>query len=89
MSKIERILSLGCIVCRNEYKIFSPAEFHHAHGPDKTRIGPEVGLPLCWRHHRSGIRGESRHPYKAAWEKRFGKETDLYQQVLKLLEADE
>ena len=87
--KIDRILEIGCIVCKNE-GVSTPAEFHHIHGPDHRRVGNKVGIGLCYYHHRSGTRSDryvSRHPFKKEWEKRSGTELELYQQVLKLLEA--
>jgi len=88
VSKIDKILQLGCIVCRNDLGTFTPAQFHHIHGPDKRRIGPDVGIGLCFPHHQSGINNTdlvSRHPWKREFEKRYGKEIDLYEQVLKTI----
>jgi len=32
---MDTVQQLGCIVCRNEYGVFSPAEIHHVYGKTK------------------------------------------------------
>ena len=80
------ICQQGCIVCQNEIGVFSPCEPHHMEG--KTQAGAHfMTIPLCWNHHRSGINTTecvSRHPHKTEFEQRYGRETDLLEQVKEL-----
>jgi len=80
---LDLICQLGCIVCRNEMGVVSPCEPHHLDG--KTKTGAHfLTIPLCWNHHRSGINTTkcvSRHPYKKEFEKRYGTEETLLEQV--------
>lgn len=87
-SIVERIVSLGCIVCRNNGYRDVPAAFHHIHTQGKRRAGKEIGIPLCGPHHQDqGKPGYvARHPYKRQFEAEYGSEWALYDQVLKLLE---
>ena len=62
---MDKVQQLGCIVCKLERGIYSPAEIHHIVG--KTKRSHMRVLPLCYRHHREGGNNElfaSRHPYK-------------------------
>lgn len=81
------ICELGCICCRNELGIFSPAMPHHLEG--KTKEGAHYKtIPLCFQHHQSGKNDAqcvSVHPYKAQFEKRYGSQEDLLQQVQELV----
>lgn len=74
---------IGCIVCRNELGVRSPADMHHIH-KNGRRVDDLHTIPLCHLHHRSGLndtRCVSRHPWKRAFEKRYGSEWELYEQV--------
>lgn len=78
--------TIGCIVCLNN-GLYSPPEIHHLLDGGR-RIGDLVSIPLCKLHHRGGFnRPEyvSRHPYKRAWEKRYGSEQDLFEQTKRLV----
>lgn len=73
---IDKITSLGCIVCLLHHHIHSPAEVHHINGGDKHL----ETIPLCTLHHRAGVCNDeyvSRHPYKTAFEGRYGPEAEL------------
>lgn len=87
---MDAVQSLGCIVCRRELYIHSPAEIHHTDG--KTRPGAHMRvLPLCYRHHREGANSDSsvsRHPYRVEFEARYGTETELLDEVALLLEQN-
>lgn len=90
MKKIEEwyrsLTGLGCIVCLNEFGVVSPPEMHHLLRAGR-RIDDFHTIPLCLNHHRSGVNTEqyvSRHPWKKEFEKRYGKETDLLEQVRSL-----
>jgi hypothetical protein len=80
---MDRVSQLGCIVCRNMGMGYVPCEIHHVIGKTKPNAHLSV-LPLCFEHHRRGENNPiyvSRHPYKAEFEKRYGKEKDLLEQV--------
>jgi len=80
---------IGCIVCLNEYGVRSPADMHHVH-KNGRRIDDLHTIPLCYTHHRSGVNNKdavSRHPWKRAFEQRYGSEWELYEQVKKHAEV--
>ncbi|WNJ81666.1 Ref family recombination enhancement nuclease [Cedecea neteri] len=80
---LSRVASLGCIVCRNLGFGETPAEIHH------IRTGQGVAqradnyscIPLCHPHHRNGGHGVAVHAGKQTWEKNFGTELELLEQV--------
>ena len=86
---LNRITSLGCIVCRNNGYYGTPAEVHH------IRSGQGIGqrasnyetLPLCPFHHRSGGYGNAFHAGPKVWQEKFGTERELLAQVQELLEV--
>lgn len=86
---MNRVQELGCICCRIERGLFTPAEIHHIDG--KTKPGAHLYvLPLCYFHHRAGLCTDdvvSRHPYKKRFEQRYGTEQELHNAVAELLEA--
>jgi hypothetical protein len=73
------IVSCGCLICWMQKMGESAAEVHHLKVGDR-RIGHMASIAICPPHHRGGA-GEgsfiSRHPYKARWERAYGKEADL------------
>ena len=80
---------IGCIVCLNDLQVRSQPDIHHIIHANK-RIDDFHTIPLCPSHHREGIRNNiavSRHPWKKEFEKRYGTEMELLEQVRKL--ADE
>jgi hypothetical protein len=83
-----KVAALGCIVCWNENGVNTPAAIHHIDG--KTKKGSHFKvLPLCFEHHQGGC-GEgrfiSRHPWKKRFEKAYGTEQELLEQVNRLVE---
>lgn len=82
---MDKIVRLGCIVCANEGN-FTPAVVHHLlKGP--RRIGHLFTIPLCPAHHSSGLYNKrliSRHPWKRAFEARYGTEAELLAKVREL-----
>lgn len=81
------VQALGCVCCRLDLGVFSPAEIHHVIGKTKPGAHMKV-LPLCYRHHREGSDKEeyvSRHPHKRAFEDRYGKEEYLLEQTFSLM----
>lgn len=85
---MDAIVRLGCIVCRNQGRGYVPAVVHHI-----IRFGRRMGhlytLPLCEPgHHKDAPPGSgeiSRHPWRRAFETRYGKELDLLEQVRQLI----
>ena len=72
----------GCVICR------SPTEIHHLLSGGR-RIGHMDSISLCPWHHRSGFNDSvvtSRHPWKRAFEKRYGTEDQLLKLLRRLYE---
>lgn len=87
---MDAVQSLDCIVCRLTGEGRTPAEIHHILDGNRRRGHMHV-LPLCWAHHRGGADCEqytSRHPYKTAFERRYGPEDWLEGRVEALLERE-
>jgi hypothetical protein len=81
---LERVVSLGCIVCKNLGHMDTPAEIHHirtgcgtGQRADNSRV-----IPLCHSHHRTGGHGVAIHAGRQTWEDKYGTETELLVQVL-------
>ncbi|MCR4299886.1 MAG: Ref family protein [Gallionella sp.] len=79
---------LGCIVCRLDLGLHSPASIHHI-----LRGGRKIGeydvLPLCRLHHQGGCNGHrytSRHPWRKVFILRYGTEEYLLGETLKLID---
>ena len=86
---MNKIVELGCAVCRKHYGIYTPAGIHHIVEGGK-RLGHFYSIPLCPRHHNvPGPGYETRHPNKARFEAAYGTEYELLEYVGKLLERDE
>ena len=84
------IQELGCIVCLNEGLGVSPSDIHHLHRNGNRRVDHLHTIPLCPLHHRSGQNTPkyvSRHPWKAEFERRYGSEWELYEQVKQRVEG--
>ncbi|QDL31469.1 Ref family recombination enhancement nuclease [Serratia liquefaciens] len=87
---LQRVAELGCVVCRNLGYGASPAEIHH------LRKGCGVGqrsshrraIPLCPPHHRTGGHGVAIHAGQKTWEKIYGSEEELLEQVKRELRSD-
>lgn len=87
MKKLERehlnkVASMGCIVCINEGYGQTPAEIHHIGNATmgKRASNFEV-IPLCANHHRLGGHGVAVHAGRKTWEQNFGTEKELLEQV--------
>jgi hypothetical protein len=83
------LVDMGCIVCRNEMQVYSPPDIHHIHR-NSRRVDDFHTIPLCPNHHRLGLNNEqcvSRHPWKKEFEKRYGSEWDLYEQVTRYISS--
>jgi hypothetical protein len=78
--------SCGCIVCRQQYGVTTPAEVHHLK-EGGLRMGHLFSIPLCVPHHRGGAGTGpfiSRHPWKPRFEAAYGMELKLLQDVQEL-----
>lgn len=88
---MDDICQFGCIVCYLEFDgLYTPPQIHHIHG--KTRPGAhKKTIPLCYNHHMADQQNPpsplytSRHPNKAAFEKRYGTEQYLLEMTEKLI----
>jgi len=82
---MERVASLGCIVCINTGWGQTPADVHHILDiKNNRRISHYHVLPLCFSHHRAGVNNRqciSRHNHFRAFEARYGTENELLKQV--------
>ncbi len=85
---LQQLQQLGCIVCLNEHGLYSPPDVHHIHKNGNRRVDDFHTIPLCPMHHRFGLNTKecvSRHPWKTEFEKRYGDEWDLFEQVKELI----
>lgn len=84
---MDLIARLGCIVCLKHEDIYTPAEVHHLYG--KTKKGAHLNtIGLCFKHHREGSNNKvwvSRHPWKAEFEKRYGSEESLLNEIKNII----
>ena len=79
----QTLTEMGCIVCLNEMGVKSPPDIHHIL-KNGQRVDDFHTIPLCPSHHRLGANNEecvSRHPWKKEFEKRYGTEWELFEQV--------
>lgn len=83
----ERLVMVGCIVCRNLGFLDSPAEIHHLRNGRgmAQRSNDENAIPLCPQHHRLGGLGVAFHAGKESWESMHGTERQLLEQVKAIL----
>lgn len=79
---IAKVVALACVVCRNEKLGESPAIPHHINcqGMGMKSSDYEV-IPLCSKHHQGGGHGVSVHDGLEEFEKRYGTERELLEQV--------
>ena len=62
-------------------------QFHHKNLKNTDNRASNIEL-LCPNHHRSGHNGDdfvSRHPWKKEFERRYGSEWELYEQVKQII----
>ena len=85
---MDAVGQLGCIVCRHS-GIHTPGTIHHVNG--KTKPGAHFDIfNLCGLHHQGGmdcVEYTSRHPYKAAFQKRYGSEESLMAETKELVDG--
>ncbi|AUR89917.1 recombination enhancement RecA-dependent nuclease [Vibrio phage 1.134.O._10N.222.52.B8] len=80
---IEKVVSLGCIVCSGWGIQGSPAEAHHiGNGTMGKKASNFEVIPLCPAHHRLGGYGVAVHAGRKAFESAYGTERELLEMVL-------
>ena len=81
-----KVRDLGCIVCQLFHGERSDGDIHHVLSGSK-RAGEMFVICLCPTHHRSGRNTPEyviRHPWRKAFEQRYGTEQQLLQQTEEL-----
>ena len=92
-SKVDKHLwnamaQLGCIACWKDGNANHQVSIHHIDGRTKPGAHQKV-LPLCAGHHQdgTGIPGlVAVHPWKARFEARYGKQSELLTECLELID---
>lgn len=83
---LNRVASIGCIVCCNLDLGETPSEIHHiGNGAMAKRASNYEIIPLCHIHHRTGDNGVAVHSGRKSFEANFGTEQELLEQVKVLL----
>ncbi|WP_407936831.1 Ref family recombination enhancement nuclease [Jiella pelagia] len=81
---LDRVASLGCIVCG------AAADIHHLKGHPWSCMGKRAShydtIPLCHVHHQTGGYGVAFHAGQKAWQARFGTQAELLKKVQEKLE---
>lgn len=87
----DRIASIGCIACRLDGISNSLVSIHHIDGRTKPNAHKKV-LPLCGPHHQqddTDLAGRiAVHPYKARFEAKYGRQLDLLDMCMKLINEE-
>jgi len=87
--RAHKLRDLGCIVCINEHSLYTPPAIHHIDGQTKPNCH-QLTIPLCAKHHQIKCNHKlagapmwiSRHgDGRKAFEKRYGTEQELLEQV--------
>lgn len=82
-----KVADLGCIICgNNQVVIHHITTLRKGYGSKSSNY--QV-LPLCVRHHDAKIKGESIHEGVKEWEKKYGTQIELLEQVYKRLGVTE
>ena len=84
---MDKVASLGCIVCRRLGLGKSPAHLHHPRkGTGMSRRASHFDvIPLCPMHHQHGGHGVAIHAGQKTWEAEYGTEAELLEEVRELL----
>lgn len=79
---MDRVASLGCVVCRNAGFGETPAVIHHIReGQGGAQRAPDfLVIPLCPEHHDGK---DSIHKDRQGFQLRYGSELDLLAQTIK------
>lgn len=86
----DRIAQIGCIACRKDGRFNPVVSIHHIDGRTKKGSHMKV-LPLCAGHHQLGTGASwliAVHPYKAQFERWYGKQEILLAECLDLLNEE-
>lgn len=85
---LSKVAEIGCIVCLNENYGQSPAEIHHIRSGQgmAQRASNYEAIPLCHAHHRTGGYGIAFHAGSKVWQKRYGSEELLLNQIKGILQ---
>jgi hypothetical protein len=78
----DKVAALGCLICG------MPANLHHVRqGVGMGQKAAEIGglLPLCHIHHQNGGYGVAFHAGKKEWQKNYGTEAELLEEVARRL----
>lgn len=88
MTKSERahiiaVARLGCVACKKIGHFTPQVEIHHVRMGNglSQRADHFSVLPLCHVHHRTGGHGVAFHAGQRTWEREFGTEAELLEQV--------
>lgn len=82
----DRLAGLGCIACMKDGRYNPHVSIHHVDGRTKPGCHLLV-LPLCGPHHQDdGSGAVAVHPWKARFEKLYGRQLDLVNECMSLLE---
>lgn len=87
----DRLCGLGCIACFLDGRHNPTVSVHHIDGRTKPGAHMKV-LPLCAGHHQdgTGIPGlVAVHPYKARFEKLYGRQEEILSLCHELLEREQ
>lgn len=73
------VAELGCIACMLDGRLNNYVSIHHVDGRTKPGAHMKI-LALCFPHHQGGTKFEpSVHPWKRAFEKKYGSQETLMQ----------
>ena len=81
---LDRVASLGCVVCRNHGYGDTPAQIHHIRTGQgmSQRASNYLVIPLCPQHHTDGGKGVAIHAGQQSFEAIYGSELDLLAQTI-------
>jgi hypothetical protein len=84
----DRMAEFGCIACFLDGVFNESVSIHHIDGRTKPNAHKKV-LPLCAGHHQDGTGNDKSmiaiHPYKAAFELKYGNQYALLRTVMELI----
>lgn len=91
MDRLDKLVKLGCIVCKLKFGVYSPPEIHH------LRAGMGMGMrndddhaiPLCMYHHRLGGYGVAIHAGQKFFESNYGTEEELLEETNRLIHVQD
>jgi hypothetical protein len=80
-----KLVDLGCIVCKLYFNVYSPPELHHVKISGQSSMGKKQAekIPLCPNHHRNSAMAF--HVNRKAFNKAYGSQEYLLTKTLELL----